>query len=252
MVKDAMVNLCSLMLTAVLLPVLLVQGLIVKIRTPILPEASGDPTGLIEGPGDPVELIVLGESTVAGIGVQTYDQALASQTARAFGKIINRCVRWRAVGRTGMMAGDLDAGFLKEAVSSRADIIMISLGVNDVLHMHSPRRYTRDLCVLIAEVRRIFGDIPIMLAGIAPVGCFPAIPQPLRYILGLRARVLDRAAAVLSHSLKKVYHCPGFTPLDIIRASFASDGFHPNLFGYSLMGDLLGMFMGDNINTQKM
>lgn len=245
MVKDTLANFCSLILTALLLPVLLLQGLMVKMRTPILPGASGEPAGLIQGGGEPVDLVVFGESTVAGIGVDTYDQALAAQTASALAETLGRSVRWRAVGRSGMTARDLHAGFFQEGSPSSADIIIISLGVNDVLHMHSPGRYFRDLCLAIAEVRRIFGDIPVVIAGIAPVGTFPAIPHPLRLVLGLRVRVLDRAAGVLSRSLKNVYHCPGFNPArsDGIDACFAGDGFHPNPLGYSLMGKRLGAFI---------
>jgi len=144
-----------------------------------------------------------------------------------------------------MTARELLAGYLEKGSSSGADIILISLGVNDVLHMHSPGRYCRDLCLAIAEVRRLFGDVPVIIAGIAPVGTFPAIPHPLRLVLGLRVRVLDRAAGVLSRSLKKVYHCPGFNPAtsDGIGACFAGDGFHPNPLGYALMGKRLGDFI---------
>ncbi len=236
-------NIYSLMLTAMLLPILIVQGVAVKLRTPVLSHASGDPWGLVEGPGVPLHLMVLGESTVAGLGVDTCDQALASQTASALGRKTGRSVSWASLGRTGMMAYDLRKNYLEKVACLKADIILISLGVNDVLHMHGPGRYARDLLDLIGELRRLFGDIPIMLSGVAPIGYFPAIPQPLRYVLGLRARVLDQAAAVLCRSLRNVHHCSTPHAASLIRISFASDGFHPNATGYALLGNFLGESM---------
>ena len=244
-------NLYSIMLTVVLLPILIVQGILVKLRTPVLPEALGDPFGLFEGQGEPFHLIVLGESTVAGLGVDTYDQAIASQAASALGRKIGRSVRWRSLGRNGMMAYDLRMKYLEKVASLRADIILISLGVNDVLHLHGPRRYARDLRNLIDGLRGHFGDIPIVLNGVAPVGYFPAIPQPLRYVLGLRARVLDRAAATLCRSFKNVHHCSPPYVEDLIRISFASDGFHPNATGYALLGNFLGDCMTQCLESEK-
>lgn len=233
------------MLLTVMLPVLAVQGIMVKIRTPLLPEASGDRWGLIEGPGEPVLLVVFGESTVSGVGVDSYDQTLAARSALALGKGVSRGVRWLAVGHNGMMARQLRRFYIRQAKGLRVDIIMICLGVNDVLHMHGPGRYSRDLHDLICEMRGMFGSVPIVLCGIAPMGFFPAIPQPLRYVLGLRAKVLDRAAASVAKSFDRVCHCPMPGSSGLIQSSFASDGFHPNADGYARLGDLFGRCMTD-------
>src|SRR5690554_8235760 len=68
--------------TAVLFPVLLYQGMRTPQTTPRLPEASGSPYGQY-GEGEPARrILVIGESTAAGVGAQTHDQGLASQLAR--------------------------------------------------------------------------------------------------------------------------------------------------------------------------
>lgn len=247
--RDTLLNIYSYLLTIILLPVLVVQGLLVKIRTPILPEASGDPHGFIEGRGEPFYLIVLGESTVAGVGVNKYDEAMACQTALVFGERTNRCISWHALGRNGMMVNELRREYLHKVTSMKADVIMISLGVNDALHMHSPGRYYREMNALIRELNKLFGDIPIVLGPVAPLGYFPGIPQPLRYVLGLRARVLDRAAARLPDLWKNVFHCPTPTATDLIKICFARDGFHPGPLGYAILGNVLGGFMADSLST---
>lgn len=247
--RNVLLNIYSYLIAIILLPVLLVQGVLVKIRTPILPEASGTPHGLINGRGEPVCLIVLGESTVAGVGVNTYDKAMACQTALVFGEKTCRSISWHAVGRVGMMVKDLRREYLHKVASMKADIIMLSLGVNDALHMRSPRTYYREMNGLVRELNILFKNIPIVIAPVAPLGYFPGIPQPLRYVLGLRARVLDRAAARVPDFWNNVYHCPTPTESELIKACFARDGFHPGPLGYAILGNILGGFLSDSLRT---
>ncbi len=70
-----------------------------------------------------------------------------------------------------------------------------------------------------------------------PLGRFPALPQPLRAVLGLRARLLDRAAARLAPRLPRVAHLP--ITLAVTPALFCADGFHPGPAGYREWGALL-------------
>jgi hypothetical protein len=48
--------------------------------------------------------------------------------------------------------------------------------------------------------------------GVTPVGSFPLLPQPLRTVLGLRARLLDPAAAQRAARRPGVVHIPA--PID--------------------------------------
>ena len=68
--------------TTLLFPVLLYQGKQARRTTPRLPEAGGSPCGQY-GEGTPARrVLVIGESTAAGVGVETHDQGLASQLAK--------------------------------------------------------------------------------------------------------------------------------------------------------------------------
>jgi hypothetical protein len=57
------------------------------------------------------------------------------------------------------------------------------------------------------------------------MGRFPALPQPLRGYLGMRARRLDTALAHWAASRDDCEHLPFAFPLD--PSMLASDGFHP-------------------------
>lgn len=70
-----------------------------------------------------------------------------------------------------------------------------------------------------------------------PLGRFPALPQPLRGVLGLRARPLDAAGAGLAPGLPGLTHLP--LSLPVTPELFCADGFHPGPAGYRQWAALL-------------
>ncbi|UQS22071.1 SGNH/GDSL hydrolase family protein [Amycolatopsis thermalba] len=217
--------------TVGLAPVLVAQGLRVRRTTPRLPGASGPLTGSVAGP-DPVRLLVIGESTVDGVGAETHEEALTGQLASVLAGRLGRGISWRVAGRTGANARTVRAELLDEACREPADLVVVALGVNDTIEMRSPGRYRRDLLALVVAARRALGPVPVLLAGVPPLGAFPSLPQPLRLVLGLRGEALDAAAATLA-ALPGVTHCP--VPREVVDPElFATDGFHPGPAGYRL------------------
>ncbi len=73
----------SRLLALVLSPVLARQGRRVRQRTPLLPEAAGERGGEAGADldGQPLRLLVVGESTAAGVGVAHQDEGLAHRFA---------------------------------------------------------------------------------------------------------------------------------------------------------------------------
>ena len=74
--------------------------------------------------------------------------------------------------------------------------------------------------------RHRVGDAAVVIWGVAPLYSFPALPWPLRSILGWRSAALQAAADRLTERLPKlvVERFPAPFEPDL----FASDGFHPN------------------------
>ena len=218
----------------VLAPILLAQAVRVRRTTPKLPGAAGPVTGLVDGTGRPLRLAVLGESTVDGVGALTHTEALTGRLAEALARD-GRAVAWQAVGRTGA-----NARVVREELLPRlepADLVVIALGVNDTIELHSATRYRRDLLDLIVSLRRRVGRIPVVLAGVPPMGRFPALPRPLRDVLGARSAILD-AAAVRLALLPGVVHVP-MPPAMLDPATFAEDRFHPGPEGYQRWAEQL-------------
>lgn len=230
---NAIVGTASL-IAAPLLPILWLQGRHVRKHTPRLPEAAGPTVGMIAGAGVPLRLLVIGESTVAGVGAPDHAHALTGQIAAALVTRTGRTVHWQAVGKIGATARVAWTRLVPDLSTAPVDIIVIALGVNDVLGFHPIGRWTRDLTQLIADLRRRVGAAPVVLAAVPPMGRFPAFPQPLRGVLGLRAAALDRAAQRCVPTLVRVTHSPA--RLDDAADLFGTDQFHPSVQGYRQWG----------------
>src|SRR5829696_3438739 len=87
-------------------PLLVRQARRVRQQTPRLPEASGDRTGieLTADATDLLRLLVVGESTAAGVGVTDLRDALPRQLAVALAARRHCNVAWSMSARTGATA----------------------------------------------------------------------------------------------------------------------------------------------------
>ncbi|HEX8091825.1 MAG TPA: SGNH/GDSL hydrolase family protein, partial [Blastocatellia bacterium] len=115
-----------------------------------------------------------------------------------------------------------------------ADAVVIALGVNDVIHWHGISKWSSDLEELITGVRGRAGDCLIILTGVPPLQYFPALPRPLKSVLGERARLLDRASVRIAATMPGVIHVN--SQFELTREFFCEDGFHPSEWGYAEWG----------------
>lgn len=251
--------------TMALMPLLGLQGLWVRMRTPVLPEAAPPFAGIALAPFPPASgvkplgLLVLGESTAAGVGATSHHEALTGRTAVALAQRCDRSVLWHALGANGATAARLrqnHAAILAPFTKAQTIVIdeqqvdelmvLIALGVNDSIRMTPPALWRQELAALIDELRAVLGPCRVVLAGVPPMARFPALPVPLRTVLGAHSRRLDRELRILAGRTPDVYHCP--TPLPD-PAHFARDRFHPGVAGYAAWGDVLAEAIAAHICT---
>ena len=182
-------------------------------------------------------MLVVGESTVAGVGAACHETALTGQLALVLSEHIGREVRWHAVGANGATASCTREVLLPRIPADSVDVVVIALGVNDVLRLHSPARWRRDLEQLVIAVRERVGAAPVVLATMPPLGRFPAFPSPLRWVLGARASALARATVHLARDLENVTVCTD--TMDDDTCHYAEDRFHPSELGYQVWARLM-------------
>lgn len=208
-----------------LLPVTAAQGLQLARQATRLPGAAGAREGAT-GNGPDYYLLAMGDSIIEGVGTGLRQASLPVQFATALATRGGRRVHWRVAGASGYgireVLGLLD-GLPQE---TRADLVLLSVGVNDVTGLSSTRQWRCNLQTLFSRILERWPAAEVLFAGLPPMARFPLPPQPLRFALGLRASTLDRIAREVAASHPRVTHVP--TRIDPRRHDFCEDGFHPS------------------------
>lgn len=220
-------------------PLLVWQALRVRRKTPRMPVAAGAHAGEV-GAGAPLRLLVVGESTAVGVGAAHHGEALAGELAARLAAKLDRRASWRVIGENGATARRT-LRLLEAAHDAAADLAVVALGVNDVLAQTSAARWQRDVTALVAALHARTGAREVILLEVPPLVHFPALPRPLRDVLGADARRLDaalaRVAAQLDAPARRVRHYR--FAFDGAREFFARDGFHPSAHGYARWAELI-------------
>lgn len=219
-----------------LLPVLLAQGRLVKLRALKLPEPAGERSGSIEGPGPAYSLLVVGDSAAAGVGVASQEQALGPTLARALAARLGRAVRWQVLARTGLASTDMDA-FLEDHAGAlaqapeRIDLVVTSIGVNDAVRLTPSPAFEGAMQRLLSKLRLRAGpEVRFVLGRCPPLHVSPLFRRPLR---GLVAWRIERINALLENlAVGSPDIRVASEPREIDRGALASDGFHPNAASY--------------------
>jgi lysophospholipase L1-like esterase len=209
--------------------VLLPQARRTKRAIPRLPDAAQPWNGRVDG-DDPISILVLGDSTAAGVGADTQDDALPGNLARTLSSEWERGVTWRAIGENGATTGDIVRRYLGEASRDQYDIVFVSLGANDALTLRSARAFRRDLRTILRRLRSVSPKALILVSSLPAFSQFSALPNPLRWALHLHSQNLESAARRFVHSEPGVLMSP---PAPEYTLGFcASDLFHPSPKGY--------------------
>ena len=207
-----------------LLPLSALQGLWLKKAATRLPGAPGERNGAI-GQGESLQLLAIGDSIIDGVGTESMNHALPALFARALSDRHGRRVHWQAEGKSGLAID----GLLHRLDSLDAippDVILISIGVNDVTGLIGAGQWRERVDRLLNRIQVTWPTAQTVFAGLPPMAMFPLLPQPLRMTLGWRASKLDGIAAAACAGMIAVHHIP--TKIDPRLHSFSDDGYHPS------------------------
>jgi lysophospholipase L1-like esterase len=225
-------------------PVLLPQGLWVRRTALRLPEAEGARDGVVGDGKVELSVLVVGDSSAAGVGVADQAQALALPLALRLRERIGCAVGWQLVAKSGVNTADARE-LVRTTRLHPADLVVVVLGVNDATGQTSPGTYLAGLEQLHADVTTRTGARWTLFCGLPPMHRFTALPHPLRWYLG-------RCADLLDSSLKNWAGSKGHgylsTRWSTDRALLASDGFHPGPRLYPQWADRLA----DSIMTHRL
>lgn len=216
-----MMNIFSYLLFILISPVLLAQAWYVRKVTPKLPEPTGTRSG-VSGKGQSMSLLIIGDSAAAGVGVETQSQALLGQTVALLNEKAR--VNWALCAQSGFSTEDI-LDTLKTIKKQDVDVVLISLGVNDVTRFIRVGTWLKQQQALLHFCRNELSSQQVLFSLVPPMGSFPALPQPLAWFLGLRSQAFNQ---LLTHWLSEEADCQIInlgTLLD--ESQMAVDGFHP-------------------------
>jgi lysophospholipase L1-like esterase len=210
-----------------MMPLLLAQALYVRRVTPRLPEPPGERSGVF-GSGPDLRLMIIGDSAAAGVGARCQRQALSGRLVAFLSQEFK--VTWKLDAQTGRTIKEVVA-LLATAAPGKADVIVTSVGVNDTTRGTPVKKWISRHEQLIDIAYKRFDCRHVLLSSVPPMHLFPALPQPLRWYLGERAKRLNLA---LEHHFTDCGGCrvvpTDFPPEPDIMAA---DGFHPGPAAYS-------------------
>lgn len=228
-----------------LAPVLVGQGLYLRRRALDMPEPAGPREGST-GQGPDLRVLIVGDSSAAGVGVDSQDQAFSGQLVRHLGVV--RRVHWRLLAKTGATTASTLASLHLEQPGTY-DIAVTSLGVNDVTHAVPLRRWLRDQAALHSLLGQKFGVGRSYISALPPVGQFPLLPQPLRWAVGSQIERFKRHLANLSTADGTFDYVP--VPIEFHPDMLASDGFHPSARLYAAWSGIMADHIVKSLSITK-
>lgn len=239
------------LLAGVLFPLLWWQGRRTRRITPRLPIAAGQPFGLA-GQRDAsrsLRVLGIGESPMAGVGVTHYEDSLCARFAALLAQQQACQVHWQVLAENGARLAAA-SGWLQQLPASHTDtvdIILLSFGVNDTTAFAPVARYRRQMAALLQQIQTRWPAAQILISGVPKLVEFPALPTPLRQVLGYKAASLDSAVADLVAGTSQLCHVA--MPVMRDKRCMASDGYHPSAMGAALWAEqLLTIYAGKHKN----
>ena len=204
-------------------PILLPQARWVRRTALRLPEAEGPRDG-VAGEGTPaLRMLVVGDSSAAGVGIADQAQALALPLAHRVHELLQRPVGWQLIAKSGIDSHEA-RDLVAHAPLYPADVVVTVLGVNDVTGQRSASAYVDNIARLWRDLRERTHARWAVACGLPPMGLLTAVPQPLRWYLGRYSDWLDDALRRWAES-----NALGFCSLRWAAdpSLLARDGFHP-------------------------
>ena len=247
--------LCSLPLS----PILYLQGKQIRAKVPSLPEASG--TEGVTNSNQPVDLqlITIGESTMAGVGVKTHAEGFSGTFAKELAAKTKKNIHWKVYAKSGITAKRVPSELITNITEKQADLIVIGLGANDAFEGNSPYTWRKGIEQTIRSLRIKFPDAPIFFTNMPPIKEFPAFTFLIKQTIGnlvelhgqeLQRIVLNQPALFYNAEVLWVKNWLKGALANKTTIDFFSDGVHPSKLTYQEWAKDFANFVTQHMHTK--
>jgi lysophospholipase L1-like esterase len=190
--------------------------------------------------GDPLRLVVLGDSAAAGLGADTPADTPAVVVATGLAAVSGRPVSLVSLAVVGAQTSGLYPQ-VERALDLAPDVAVIVVGANDVTHAVPPRTSVRHLGQVVRQL--VDGGCAVVVGCCPDLGTVEPLPEPLRTIGRRWSRMLAAAQAIATVEAggRAVSLADLLGPEFAARPGeyFSADRFHPSSLGYRHLGAVL-------------
>ncbi|MCM0619843.1 SGNH/GDSL hydrolase family protein [Nocardioides bruguierae] len=186
------------------------------------------------GYGDPLDLLLLGDSIAAGLGADVRKETLGARLSKGLAKQLHRAVRLRTAAVVGSESSALASQLDALPPDYRPQLAVIVVGGNDVTHRVPVADSAAHLEDAVTRLRALGAGVVV---GTCPdLGALRPVPQPLRTLGSRASRQLaaaqERAALHAGAHAVSLAHVVGPFFITNPDEMFSLDRFHPSPLGY--------------------
>lgn len=225
------------LLSWLLAPAAFVQATQVRRITPRVSPPPGRTMGHVGTDSQArFRILVLGDSSAAGVGAEHMDETLAPKLARRLNEHFGASAYWRTAGSNSATTEELRDYVVPNIAPESYSHVVILAGTNDMKNFVPRRRFDDGFGGLLFGLHAKWPSATLIWSPIIDMRTVPALPSLLGRILQLRVEMLNELAHQLCRE-RFAIAAPQLQAHD--PAGFARDGFHASATGYSYWADLI-------------
>ena len=243
-----------------LLPLLYFEGKKIRKKTPTLPEAK-EPVGYINNNLDKtINILTIGESTIAGVGVKYHKNGFTSSLANTLSTKFKSNVNWHVYAKSGFTLKQVCDKIIPKITETSADIIVIGMGGNDAFTLNSPKKWVTSVEKSIKLLQDKFPDTPIFFTNMPPIKEFPPFTKSIKFVIGNLVEILGKRLNTAIINKENVFYNDEIITLkqwskkhnlDYSNSkTYFSDGVHPSELTYKLWGKEMATFITKKLNNK--
>ena len=240
-----------------LLPLLYFQGKNMRKRIPKLPEAK-QPAGIVNKHfNETINLLSIGESTIAGVGVEYHQNGFTGALAETLSKKLKRNVQWKVYAKSGYTVKHVCTKIIPKIKERSFDMIVIGMGGNDAFTLNSPKKWISDIDRLVHLLQINYPATPIFFTNMPPIKEFPAFTKSIQFVIGNLVEILGKELQNFTKNKEAVFYCNDSITLQKWSEKnslgsdnpsiYFSDGMHPSELTYRIWGEEMGEFISKKI-----
>ena len=240
-----------------LLPFIYFQGKNIRKKVPKLPEAK-EPEGFVNGNFDKtLNILSIGESTIAGVGVDFHKNGFTGALANTLSKELENNINWKVYAKSGYTVKQVCKNIVPKIEESSTDIIVVGMGGNDAFTLNSPKKWVSDIENLINLLQDKFPGTPIFFTNMPPIKEFPAFTKTIKFVIGNLVEILGNELNNIINNKENVYYYNEIVTLKTWSKRhslpnnnskiYFSDGVHPSKLTYHVWGEEMAGFIKSKI-----